>query len=230
MFQYYLNIPNLDGPYWTMTTEMLFYAFMLLLFQARLLRYIHLIGSLLAILIVISSLFFWGPQTQSVFILIPLLEFFPLFFAGILFYKIKTETKYFYHYLLLAICLASQILLFAHAGGSKSFINQIEYAIALSVYFLLFLLFVHNKLSFIRKRFFLFLGKISFALYLTHLYLLNGHVLPLLINRLGIHFWIASLLVCLPISITVATAITYWIEIPYGAKMKKCAYKYIFNK
>ncbi len=220
MFQYYMNIPNLDGPYWTLIIEMLFYIFMVLLFKTKLLSHILLVGSFFTISIVISSLFFWGFQTRSVFIFIPLLEFFPLFFTGILFYKIKTGTKHFYHYLLLVMCLVSQILLFDHAGGSKSFINQTEYAVALSVYFSSFLLFVHNKLSFISKRPFLFLGKISFALYLTHLYLINGHVLPLLINRLEINFWISSLLVCLPVSIAVATAITYWIEIPLGAKMK----------
>jgi len=30
MFQYYLNVPDLDGPYWTMIVELNFYIFIVM--------------------------------------------------------------------------------------------------------------------------------------------------------------------------------------------------------
>lgn len=222
MFQYYLNIPNLDDPYWTMIIEMLFYIFILFLFYSRLLQYISYLGTVVSISVVILVNFYWNEFTVQWFKCIPLLEFFPLFFAGIIFYKIMDEAKTnLLHYLVIVGCLASQISLFSHAGRSKEFISLTEYAAMLSIFFTLFLLFVNHKLSILVSRPLLFLGKISFALYLTHQYIIIGHVLPFLVNRLKLNFWASSIFVCLPIALGVATAITYFIEIPYSRKMKQ---------
>jgi peptidoglycan/LPS O-acetylase OafA/YrhL len=222
MFQYYLNIPNLDDPYWTMIVEMIFYIFVLLLFYLGLLQYVVYIGTVLTIGIVMFVHFYWSEFSIQLFKGVPLLEFFPLFFAGIIFYKIMNERKgNFSHYLLIAVCLASQIFLFSYAGRSKEFISLTEYTIVLSAFFGLFLLFVNHRLGILISRPFLFIGKISFALYLTHQYIIVGHVLPFLLNRLRLNFWLSSVFICLPIALGIATAITYFIEIPYGKKMKQ---------
>lgn len=221
MLQYYLQIPNLDGPYWTMIIEMLFYIFILFLFRFSLLHHILWIGAILCIAIFTLSFFFWNDFTQSLFRAIPLLEFFSLFFAGIIFYKVTTEKSSVVHYLLIGMCLLIQVSLFYHVGKSKTVISQLEYAIMLFIYFSLFTLFANGRLGILVQRPFLFLGKISFALYLTHQYIILGHVLPLLINRLGLNFWISSIFICLPIALLIATLITYFVEIPYSFRMKQ---------
>ena len=54
MFQLYFNVPNLDGPYWTLIVEMLFYILILILFQLNLLKHITLIGCLINVLIIVN--------------------------------------------------------------------------------------------------------------------------------------------------------------------------------
>ena len=220
MFQYYLNIPNLDEPYWTMIVEMLFYIFILILFYARLLKYVVIIGASITSFVLFISWFYWD-KFIWLFNALPILEFFPLFFAGILFYKIiKEKSNPLYSYLVVIGCLITQVLLFDHAGRSKEFISQSEYAMMLILYFGFFILFVNGKLKIIVSKPLLFLGKISFALYLTHQYIFVGHVLPFLLNRLNLNFWFSIICIGLPLSLGLATAITYYIEIPYSKKMK----------
>ena len=222
MFQYYLGIADLDVSYWTMIVEMNFYIFILFLFRLNLLKFVVWIGLALTLLIAIVSHFYWNAATQSIFKFIPLLQFFPLFFAGIIFYKWqKNSQKRFSYFLMLLVCLQTQAQLYGIASGrSNFFISHTQYSIMLLIFFILFLLFVHNKLIYIVNKPLLYLGKISFALYLTHQYLLLQHVLPFLVNRMGVNFWIASLFICLPVSLAIATTITYLIEIPYSPKMK----------
>ncbi len=221
MFQYYLGIQNLDEPYWTMIVEMNFYIFILILFQLNILRFILPIGICITLFVGISANFFWTDLVRTIFKAIPLLEFFPLFFSGMIFYQWRSQPKKNISFIfILLLCLITQIFLYNIAGRSASFISHEEYAGVLLIFFILFFLFVHNKLRFIVNRPLLFLGKISFALYLIHQYLLLGHILPMFVNRFGVNFWIASLFVCVPISIAVAASITYFVEIPYSAKMK----------
>ncbi len=230
MFQFYLKIPNLDGPYWTMIVEMLFYIFMVLLFHFKWLIHLDKIGVLLTILIVAMVYFpVHDVWVSRVLYGVPLLQFWPLFFSGILFYKIMANrthlTKY---YGMIILCLVSQIALFDFFGQSRFFINFWEYAIMLILYFSIFSLFVHGKLKFIIRKPLLFLGKISFALYLIHQKLSMWFVIPILNNRLNMNFWMASA-IALICSIGLATCITYLIEVRYSKKMKNKLYV-IFNK
>ncbi len=96
-----------------------------------------------------------------------------------------------------------------------------EYSIMLLIYFTLFILFVNNKLTFIVSKGTVFLGKISFALYLTHQTISRDYIIPTLMNHLNINFWVASIAFALPISILIASFITYYIEIPMCKRMKE---------
>ena len=222
MFQFYLSLPDLDGPYWTMIIEMLFYIVMLALFKFNLLQHIRLIGAAICLLVTFISVLFWNDHTQSAFELIPLLEFFPLFFAGIMFYQIhSTQNDRFLNYLLIVGCLICQILLFNHAGRSRLFIDHLSYSVMLVIFFSLFTLFVNNKLKFIVTKPTLFLGKISFALYLVHQFVSIGIIYPYFVDKLHYNFWLITLCVALPTVIGIATLITYKIEIPFGVKMKE---------
>ena len=223
MFQYYLGIPDLDGPYWTMIIEMLFYILILLLYQFNLLKLLNILGLITSISIVILTSF-WGNHNivKAILNWIPLLPYIPLFLAGTVFYKIYINNQQkISNYAIILLCLIAQFLLFEHSGRSHHFINHQEYAIMICIYFTLFILFVNHKLNFIVSKLTLFLGKISFALYLTHQYISLQFLLPILVNKLHLNFWIAALFITLPISILIATLITKYVDIPLSKKMKE---------
>lgn len=231
MFQFYLKIPNLDGPYWTMIIEMLFYIIMVILFQFKLLKYLNSIGVALTIIIVLITHFqidnIW---VNNLFYGVPVLQFWPLFFAGILFYKlIKKNINQTKCYGMIMLCLISQIMLFDYSGNSSSFIDLWEYAFMLFFYFSLFTLFVNGRLKFIINKPSLFLGKISFALYLTHQMISLGIIIPFLTKKLNFNFWLSSA-IALFCSIVLATFITYFIEVPYSRKMRNKLYSIMYKR
>ncbi len=221
MFQYYLNIDNLEAPYWTMIIEMVFYILMLTLFHFKLLKYIDLIFVLLSTF-TLFSLYYLTDNiiVNRIFSIIPLMQYLPLFHAGTLFYRLVfKQEKPLKLYTLIIICLITQIFLFNYSGRSNQYINFWENAFMLTSYFLLFTLFLNNKLGFIVNRASLFLGKISFALYLIHQKISIEFIIPILSNKLHINFWISSL-IALIVSVTIAAIITNYIEVPYSRKMK----------
>ena len=223
MFQFYLRIKDLDGPYWTMIIEMIFYIVIVFLFHFKIIKHLNVIGMVSCFLVVIMTLF-WSDVLviRRIIQWIPLTQFIPLFFAGTIFYKIYTySNKLLQNYTIVIICLISQILLFQYSGRSRAFISQSEYALMLLIYFTLFTLFVNNKLNFIVSKWTLFLGKISFALYLIHQYISIRLIIPFLTNKLHISFWIAAFIIALPIVILIASLITYYIEIPMSKRMKE---------
>ena len=222
MFQYYLRISDLDGPYWTMIIEMIFYISIVFLYQFNLLKNINIIGIIACIGITVVTYFFHTHKFVNYYLYwIPLTQYIPLFFAGAIFYKIYTEkTDLLKRYSIIVLCFFCQLTLFNYAGRSKEFINFNEYTIMLSTFFILFILFINHKLNIIVNNITLFLGKISFALYLTHQLISINFILPFLINKLNLNFWLASIFINLPIVIGIATFITFKIEVPYSKKLK----------
>lgn len=230
MFQHYLQVPNLDGPYWTLIIEMNFYAGVLILFYLSWLKHVNTISIIVCILTVLTVHFLWNNFSIFVFKVLPLLNFFPLFFAGILFYRISTDRRnQVRDYCLILLCLLCQLLLF-HRGRANGFISHVEYAMMLTTFFGSFVLFVNGKLGFIVNRSTLFMGKISYALYLTHQFLSLNVIIPFLTKTLHINFWVASLLVALPIAVAIASLFTFAIEIPYSRVMRQRFHRVVARK
>jgi len=225
MFQYYFKVHDLDGPYWSLIIEMVFYIIMGTLFHFRQLKHIDVIFLTLSILTALSThLAFENAWVQRVFYKIPVLQFLPLFHAGTIFYRIIAENKSVAKdYILIALCFIIQVIMYYYAGRSRFFVNIYEYTFMLTIYFALFILFVNGKLEFIVSKPTLFLGKISYALYLTHQKLSLGFILPYLLRELNFNFWVACI-IAFACSIGVASAITYAIEIPYSKKMRNQLY------
>jgi len=223
MFQFYLKIPNLDGPYWTLIIEMLFYISILFLFEIKWLKYLNVIGIVLCSgMVLLTHYYFNISYIKSIIKWIPLLQFLPLFFAGITFYKIYTKANNLaLNYSIIVFCLICQIVQFPYVGRSLNYISWTQYNIMLFIYFVLFVLFVNNRLTFIVNKTTLFLGKISFALYLIHQFISLEFIIPSFHSKLGLNFWIVAIFIDLPIIIGVATFITYKIEVPYSKKMKE---------
>lgn len=225
MFQYLFKIKDIDGSYWTMYVEMLFYIFIVILFATKQIKFIVQIGSVILFFIFINDLwlensFSFLSQIHKIY---PLINHFPLFFAGIIFYKIMNynllEKKLLLLYnFLIPICFCVQLLLFDNGGRSSGYIIFQEYFLILLVYFSIFTLFVYKKIGFIVNKTTLFLGKISFSLYLIHQYVGAGIIIPIFIRFLHLGYWVSHIF-ALVIVIILAGLITYFIEIPMSKKM-----------
>ena len=228
MLQFYFNVPNVDQPYWTMIIELIFYVSILILFYFKLFPYINSIGLIVSLIVATIANLPTNEVVENVFKWIPFLSYIPLFFSGIIFYQLAEGTgKMLKKYATLIVCLTCQMALL-EITGRKVFLSQPQYLSMLLVFFFLFILFVNGKLKFIVSRFTVFLGEISFALYLTHQFISVNILLPFFVDRLSINYWISSFLITLPIIILIAAAITYLIEKPLRARMKSKLYS-VFN-
>ena len=199
-----------------MIVEVLFYFLMLGIYLKKKLCKVELIG---CILLIITVAYHLSLYTEYLFIhnkignWFPLINHFPMFFSGIVFYKIKFNKPTSFRYLMIGICFLIQYNLFVDGGRSNGFITQSEYGIMISLYMIIFLLYVNSKLSFIANPMFIFLGDISYSLYLVH------QALSLLIIRIcdkyfHLNILIAACIFALPTALIVATVINKYIEKP----------------
>lgn len=200
MLEAWANVPYVDGAYWTLTVELLFYVFMFTLFRAGLLRHVLWFGCAWLVLCAANAVaghirgdlpFQWFRKT--------VLGYGNLFLAGIVFYMIKNGQGKRGHHLILAACLATGWLVDWHAGWPET------------VFFAMFYLFVYGKLSFIVVQPFIFLGVISYPLYLIH-----GAVGNVVLSRCyAFHLGVPlALLAAFTVSLGLATAVTYTVERP----------------
>jgi peptidoglycan/LPS O-acetylase OafA/YrhL len=123
-----------------------------------------------------------------------------LFAAGLIFYQIKTVGHHWLRHALLAGCLALQI-----AAGSWESVAMV------ALFFGLFCLFVSDRLGWIAVRPMVYLGTISYSLYLIHGCIGNACIprLPLLWR------WPAlTMAVPLVLSLVAAAMITHGVEQP----------------
>lgn len=220
MLQYFFGIEHIDGAYWTLTIELIFYVLIYLLLRLKQLKHIEHIG-----LGIVTALAVWQniPPDPHVYMAvakrIPLMDFFPLFLAGIVFYKIFSERATPYRYTLIAICFAAQMM---NCGGRLYYISFPQYLVALVLYFSAFLLFVHGRLRFVVSRTTVWLGAISYALYLIHHEVSEAFLLPLLHNRLHLNIFICYCISLLAV-VALAAAITFYIEVPGRKKFREVA-------
>ena len=217
MFQAYFRVPDLDGPYWTMRVEMLFYLVMLFVFLTKNLKRIEVIGCL-GLLIVVSQHFLLNTKYKSIALFIshafPLINHFPLFLAGITLYKIKFDRSTIVRYLVMLLCFTLQYHLFFDGGSASTFISQTEYGYSLVFYCGVFILYTNNALGFIVNQISVFLGKISYSLYLVHQFVSLEIMMPILTKYFHINFWIAAFGITFPIVLLIAITIYRYIEKP----------------
>lgn len=221
MLQHFFKVEDLDGPYWTLAIELIFYAMILFMYKLRLLSRFDIIAVLLIIFTMIAYNFKQYFIIDKLLDGFPLLGYLPLFFSGILFYKMHVQNKTVMYYILLCFCLGSQIYLFNFVNGRGKFLTQYEYAAMLGLYFLIFLLFVHNKLTFISKATpLLYVGKISYQMYLIHQCLALNILIPFFNETLGLDFWVSSFVLSTTVIITLVSIISHYIEKPFISLIK----------
>jgi len=119
------------------------------------------------------------------------------------------------------MCYLTQVALWEPIGGHK-LETHFQYGIIILFYFFLFVLFTLDKLKFIVNKPLIFLGKISYPLYLIHNYLGSKIIIPTLVYSKRFNFNISvAIIITIVIVIIIATLITNLIEIPANKALKK---------
>jgi peptidoglycan/LPS O-acetylase OafA/YrhL len=217
LFQPFFNVSYIEDAYWTLTVEMQFYILMWLLFMTGRLKHIELLGIIFIILIQFYELIARNYFPYSKLYIIPrsyfpIISYFQMFFAGIIFFKIRNISNSWQRLLLILICFISSILLYPDSGKAHFYISSELYSIMLLIYFLTFYLFANHKLQMIAVKPLLFFGTISYCLYLIH-----DKAGYLIFSFLKSHIHINLLLltvIVFGVMIGIASLVTYCIEVP----------------
>ncbi|WP_266367008.1 acyltransferase family protein [Tellurirhabdus rosea] len=221
MFQRLFDKQDLDGPYWTLWVELVFYALMLLVLFTRSVQSIYrngLIALLLLLVFHLAGLSFFPEAYPAITKRISFLSHAPLFFAGIVFFNLRARQRWYDHLVLLG-CLLFACLLHDRGGHSYKHMNQAMHAAITAFYFAVFYLFCYGRLGFIKNKITLFLGRISYSLYLIHQFVSTKVIIPTLIERY--HFSrIEASLIALAVVIALATFMNQYIEEPANQWIK----------
>jgi len=206
MIHEYLGFRHVDGVYWTLTLELAFYFWMLVLFSFNQTR--HIERWLLFWVVAGAAATYPGhavalPGKLEKFLLLDYIE---LFAAGICFYILKEGRARPLTYLVLA---ASVLSLFVQ--------HSLPIALSLCLFYLVFYLAVTHRLGFLAARPIVFVGTISYSLYLIHqnigYVIINGFYK----NDLPAAW---ALVTAFSISFLLATLLTYLVERPAMQRLR----------
>ncbi|WNO07845.1 acyltransferase [Teredinibacter sp. KSP-S5-2] len=201
MLQKWLRIPAVDGVYWTLAIELAFYLIMFSLYLLNLLKRIELI-SLLWLLLITAA---YAAESRSgvtiheAIKLTLLLTHGYLFIAGMMFYKFMIVKNF----ISLSIAFLS-LIIGLYIGDTSIWLHCAFYAT--------FTLFTCNLLKFIAVKPLVFLGSISYSLYLTHQNI--GYVVIKLLEDYELANSVSVILTPSLISICIATIMYRLIEKP----------------
>jgi peptidoglycan/LPS O-acetylase OafA/YrhL len=158
MLQEILGVPHIDGVYWSLTVELVFYVGMAGLFVLGWLRYLPYLCLLWALACMTNQLLaiqgvdvFWRVQKYA---LLPQGHF---LIAGIMFYQLWRGRFFGLCHTILGLCLVSIFLAY-----------PVTEAVVCVLFFAAFWLAIDQRLGFIVSRPLLWLGSVSYALYLSH--------------------------------------------------------------
>ncbi len=191
MLNGFIGVTNIDCSYWSLRPELVFYFFIALMLLLKGQKYVNafiLVSTCLLVLDFIKPF----PLIFSRALNIPFCAY---FFSGIyfyFFYKSK-ETKYLY--LTVILCIINVIL------------DKNEFGVVvIPIIYLLFFLFLINKLNFINSKPVLFLGYISYPIYLIH-----QNVGMIIIYRFLEYFPNCNYFIAMFIAISIVVFISYLI-------------------
>ena len=201
MIQKWLRVGNVDGVYWTLAVELSFYVVMYFLFITKQIKRIDFISAVWLFIIIISRFLEENHiiQIHWAIKLLLLLDYGNLFIAGIMFYKIMHKGSFF-NYMMLLISLVSEYYLYG------------KLVLLIAIYLFLFFLFAKGYLKILSFKPLIYLGTISYSLYLIHQNI--GYVI---IRELQSHDMtnpVSIIVVPLVVSATLAALMQKYIEKP----------------
>lgn len=205
MLHSFFGVPNVDGVYWTLEVELLFYCGMFALYQLKGLGRVHYVLSgllLFRLSYFILERYFAIDLAWIVFRLL-ILKFIPWFALGISIYlalhrqgpgawKLPAQTS----------LMAIATLFFC----DSAFVAALAIVLSTAVFFA-----AQNRFALLRFAPLVWLGTISYPLYLLHENI--GWAVMLQLQKIGLSLDVAiGLTLCA--SLLLAAAVTYWIEQP----------------
>ena len=226
MMQRYFGIQDLDGPYWSLAVELAFYAVMLLLYTYKAIKKtIHVLMAVMAVEFAVALAtqnfpangVLTGISVCSNYLY--LIHFLPLFLSGVIFYHIYTEEGTTSRYIGILFCYFAQIAEYPNRHVDMFGLKPSGYAAELAVFYILFLLFVHKKAGFLVNRLTLFTGRISYALYLFHQYIILNFIIPYFDTKLKWPYFLTCL-AAIVIVVIIAAVNTLYIDEPLRRKVK----------
>jgi peptidoglycan/LPS O-acetylase OafA/YrhL len=198
---------DIDPPYWTLTYELVFYAFMALILRFGLLRSIEWFGLLgLAVGCVFIATVDVSLHRRSAIVL--MVGYSNFFLIGICLYRIYARAARPITYVALVCAIAVTAL----GGGERAFYAPGYTYLPLTVAFAVIVWFAASKHGkWLASPPMVFLGRISYPLYLVHV------VLGYQIIRLGVEQgWstIGGVIAAAIVSLAVAILLHYLVEVP----------------
>lgn len=218
MFQDNLNIPSVDGVYWSLFVEMKFYIFIigtyLVLNKIKEIKLDYVIYTWLALSI--AYIFFNDIFIMKVLGFFLILEWSSYFIAGMIFYQIfknKLNTKYL---LLLCICLVISIFIALTRIEDKELhynttFSPLYISVFIFFFYILMLLVSMGKLTLINSP-----KLIKFGLLTYPLYLLHQNIGYIIFNKLGAD---SNKYIVLQLTTAVILLFSYIISVFYEPKV-----------
>jgi peptidoglycan/LPS O-acetylase OafA/YrhL len=169
MIDGYLGVEPIDGVYWTLLVEIKFYA---LIFAILLIKKIKNIEWFLVAWLAISLLSIVMPLPKIIgFLLFP--EWASYFISGALFFLIKMKGAKARYMVLLAISFGLSLYYASEEVVELSHFYSINFNTliplsVISLFYLIFVLIIANKLTFFRATWVIKVGALTYPLYLIH--------------------------------------------------------------
>ena len=198
MLQDLFQIPNVDGAYWSLLPELMFYLAMLILILFGLKKHVRFFA-LIWLGFIFSALIFTYP---TVITQVLNLKYGMLFIAGIQFYLLKSDAENRTNNLL-SICILAISLL------SAFFLYEDKLGFGLiSLFFALFACLHFGWLKIISVKPLVFIGAISYPLYIIH-----QNIGYLILNKLSLNP-LLEVLIAILVLVCLASLIHYLVEKP----------------
>lgn len=203
MLQQLLFFKDVDGVYWTLLVEMIFYVSMFVLLVTS---QLHRILSILLVWLAIAAMQIGIerfttlriPYTAEMFLN---LKYIPHFALGIAFYQYRKTSSH----------TPASLLVIISSVSVVAFSGDLVATFACLAFILLFQLFLHEKLRFLATKPLLFLGTISYPLYLLHENI--GFVVIRQFTAYGLNINICIAIATLT-SLVLAALVTRYVEVP----------------
>ena len=213
-----LGFKNVDGAYWSLIPELFFYLLILFLIIFNITKRIITIGF---IWLLGSALFYLGYVNNFISNLLNL-KYAILFMAGINFYLIKNniKSKNVINHIQIILCV------------TISFLNSNWEFSAFFIFFILvFYAFCYDLLKFLNNKILIYLGSISYSLYLIHQFV-GYSVQHYLINILYLNNKYLIIVIPLLISLILASLVNRFIEEPVlkWANVKYSSFRKVKNE